>query len=200
MNASTARRDKHAHANPFFLSCLKRNEHSVPGFTPVTRFVGVELDRTIQEMEEISASEIARFRYGHFNRETLTKGIQVAESDVEFGLDDDCLHFPGLSEYSALQQNLLDIAIRWRRRKVPCLETSSVRICYVADCILAILALKRAPFGTTTARMRYQFPPRSLASCILIWICTSQTQINACLYDPPSSCHAAGSDLRTRIG
>jgi hypothetical protein len=88
MNASTARRDKHAHANPFFLSCLKRNEHSVPGFTPVTRFVGVELDRTIQEMEEISASEIARFRYGHFNRETLTKGIQVAESDVEFGLDD----------------------------------------------------------------------------------------------------------------
>jgi lysine-specific demethylase 3 len=53
LKAFNMKREKHAHANPFFLSCLKRNEHSMADFTPVTRFVGAELDKTIQEMEEI---------------------------------------------------------------------------------------------------------------------------------------------------
>ena len=53
LKAFTTKREKHAHANPFFLSCLKRNEHSMADFTPVTRFVGAELDKTIQEMQEI---------------------------------------------------------------------------------------------------------------------------------------------------
>ena len=53
LKALTTKREKHAHANPFFLSCLKRNEHLMEEFTPVTRFVGAELDKTIQEMQEI---------------------------------------------------------------------------------------------------------------------------------------------------
>ena len=53
MKAFTANREKFAHVNPFFLSCLKRNEHSMLDFIPVTRFVGAELDKTIQEMQAI---------------------------------------------------------------------------------------------------------------------------------------------------
>jgi len=64
MSAFTTRRDKRTHANRFFLSCLTRTEHSASDFSPVTRFVGPELDRTIQEMQEIlcedSAGENAR--------------------------------------------------------------------------------------------------------------------------------------------
>ena len=59
MKAFTAKREKHAHANPFFLSCLRRNEHSMSDFTPVTRFIGAELDKTIQEMQEILDKESA---------------------------------------------------------------------------------------------------------------------------------------------
>ena len=46
-------REKHAHSNPFFLSCLKRNEHNFAEFTPVTRFALSELNRAIEDMESI---------------------------------------------------------------------------------------------------------------------------------------------------
>jgi lysine-specific demethylase 3 len=46
-------REKHAHSNPFFLSCLKRNEHTYSEFTPVTRFAQSELNRAIEEMETL---------------------------------------------------------------------------------------------------------------------------------------------------
>jgi lysine-specific demethylase 3 len=46
-------REKHAHSNPFFLSCLKRNEHTLSEFSPVTRFALSELNRAIDEMESI---------------------------------------------------------------------------------------------------------------------------------------------------
>lgn len=55
--AYTGRREKHAHANPFFLNCLKRNEHGVNEFTPVTRFVGAELDKAVIDMQEILDEE-----------------------------------------------------------------------------------------------------------------------------------------------
>ena len=51
--AFASRREKHAHSNPFFLSCLKRNDHSARDFTPVTRFVPAELMRATEEMEKI---------------------------------------------------------------------------------------------------------------------------------------------------
>lgn len=43
-------REKHAHSNPFFLSCLKRNEHTYAEFLPVTRFALSELNRAVEEM------------------------------------------------------------------------------------------------------------------------------------------------------
>jgi len=53
----TTKSETHAHANPLSFICLKSNEHSMGYITPVTRFVGPELDRTIQEMQEILDKE-----------------------------------------------------------------------------------------------------------------------------------------------
>ena len=51
--ALQGKREKHAHSNPFFLSCNRRTEHGVREFTPVTRFWDEELDKAIGEMENI---------------------------------------------------------------------------------------------------------------------------------------------------
>lgn len=54
--ALQGKREKHAHSNPFFLSCNKRTEHGVAAFTPVTRFWDEELEKAIEEMEDILKS------------------------------------------------------------------------------------------------------------------------------------------------
>ncbi|KDR72484.1 hypothetical protein GALMADRAFT_126034 [Galerina marginata CBS 339.88] len=76
--------------------------------------------------------------------------------DGEFGLEDDCPPFPGLAEYiqivggatltavSALQQDLTDTAICWDGGRHHARKAQASGFCYVADCILAILALKRS--------------------------------------------------------
>ncbi|KAI6046475.1 hypothetical protein EDC04DRAFT_2627847 [Pisolithus marmoratus] len=51
--ALQARREKHAHTNPFFLSCTRRNEHVFKDFSPMTRFCQPELVEAIKEMEEL---------------------------------------------------------------------------------------------------------------------------------------------------
>lgn len=53
----TSRREKHAHASPFFLNCTKRIEHGVDEFTPVTRFLREELDQAVLDMQEILKEE-----------------------------------------------------------------------------------------------------------------------------------------------
>ena len=67
----------------------------------------------------------------------------------------DCPLFPGLCDYvrlvggatltaaSALQQNVADIAICWDGGRHHARRGQASGFCYVADCILAILALKR---------------------------------------------------------
>ncbi|PPQ68447.1 hypothetical protein CVT26_006034 [Gymnopilus dilepis] len=76
-------------------------------------------------------------------------------ADTEFGLEDDCPPFRGLPQYvqivggatltavSALQQHLTDIAICWDGGRHHARKSQASGFCYVADCILAILALKR---------------------------------------------------------
>ncbi|CCM03365.1 uncharacterized protein FIBRA_05494 [Fibroporia radiculosa] len=49
--ALQARREKHAHVNPFFLSCTRRNEHQAKDFSPMSRFCRSELADAIAEME-----------------------------------------------------------------------------------------------------------------------------------------------------
>ncbi|KAL6298095.1 Clavaminate synthase-like protein [Sparassis latifolia] len=53
--ALQARREKHAHVNPFFLSCTRRNEHQAKDFSPMSRFCKAELSQAITEMEALLA-------------------------------------------------------------------------------------------------------------------------------------------------
>ncbi|KIJ70383.1 hypothetical protein HYDPIDRAFT_172215 [Hydnomerulius pinastri MD-312] len=51
--ALQARREKHAHSNPFFLSCTRRNEHHAKDFSPMSRFCKSELAQAIKDMEAV---------------------------------------------------------------------------------------------------------------------------------------------------
>ncbi|KZT12868.1 Clavaminate synthase-like protein [Laetiporus sulphureus 93-53] len=51
--ALQARRERHAHINPFFLSCTRRNEHQAKDFSPMSRFCKAELSEAIREMEAL---------------------------------------------------------------------------------------------------------------------------------------------------
>ncbi|KAG9317119.1 hypothetical protein JVU11DRAFT_1310 [Chiua virens] len=53
--ALQARREKHAHSNPFFLSCTRRNEHHAKDFSPMSRFCKSELAQAIKDMEALLA-------------------------------------------------------------------------------------------------------------------------------------------------
>ena len=52
-----AKREKHAHSNPFFLSCTRRNEHQAKDFSPMSRFCKNELSTAIAEMERLLKEE-----------------------------------------------------------------------------------------------------------------------------------------------
>lgn len=51
--ALQAKREKHAHVNPFFLSCTRRNEHRAEHFSPMSRFSKLELTQAISEMKAL---------------------------------------------------------------------------------------------------------------------------------------------------
>ncbi|KAK7695546.1 hypothetical protein QCA50_000182 [Cerrena zonata] len=53
--ALQAKREKHAHINPFFLSCTRRSEHRARDFSPMSRFSKDELSQAIAEMEALLA-------------------------------------------------------------------------------------------------------------------------------------------------
>lgn len=52
-------RDRHAAANPFFLSCNRKAEHGVFTFNPVTRFEQGELEDAVREMQRLVNSSRA---------------------------------------------------------------------------------------------------------------------------------------------
>jgi lysine-specific demethylase 3 len=49
--ALQSKREKHAHTNPFFLACTRRNEHQAKDFSPMSRFCNAELAQVIKDME-----------------------------------------------------------------------------------------------------------------------------------------------------
>jgi [histone H3]-dimethyl-L-lysine9 demethylase len=51
--ALQVRREKHAHTNPFFLACTRRNEHQAKDFSPMSRFCNAELAQVIHDMETL---------------------------------------------------------------------------------------------------------------------------------------------------
>ncbi|KAF8962333.1 hypothetical protein BDZ97DRAFT_1122965 [Flammula alnicola] len=91
--------------------------------------------------------------------------------NAEFGLEDDCPRFAGLAEYiqmvggatltaaRALQNNLTDIAICWDGGRHHARKSQASGFCYVADCILAILALKRPTHPSPNPNSLNSMPP-----------------------------------------
>jgi len=57
--ALQAKRESHAHTNPFFLSCTRRNEHQFSDFSPMSRFDKAELESVIESMEKLLQEETA---------------------------------------------------------------------------------------------------------------------------------------------
>ena len=57
--ALQAKRESHAHTNPFFLSCTRRNEHQYSDFSPMSRFDKTELEGVIESMEKLLEEEKA---------------------------------------------------------------------------------------------------------------------------------------------
>ena len=55
--ALQAKRESHAHTNPFFLSCTRRNEHQYSDFSPMSRFDKAELEGVIESMEKLLQDE-----------------------------------------------------------------------------------------------------------------------------------------------
>jgi [histone H3]-dimethyl-L-lysine9 demethylase len=53
MAMTQLKRESHAHTNPFFLSCTRRNEHQGKDFSPMSRFCKVELAQVIVDMDKL---------------------------------------------------------------------------------------------------------------------------------------------------
>lgn len=70
------RREKHAHSNPFFLSCTRRSEHQAKDFSPMSRFCKAELEQAIVDMQELLKASRQRSRGDH----DQTEGTQPHNS------------------------------------------------------------------------------------------------------------------------
>ncbi|KAH9978099.1 hypothetical protein BGW80DRAFT_1285791 [Lactifluus volemus] len=74
--ALQAKRESHAHTNPFFLSCTRRNEHQYSDFSPMSRFDKTELEEVIKSMEKLLQEEAAV---------TLDPATELSSSDRAVG-------------------------------------------------------------------------------------------------------------------
>ncbi|KAI9568674.1 hypothetical protein HD554DRAFT_2021839 [Boletus coccyginus] len=86
---------------------------------------------------------------------------------AEFGLEDDCPPFKGMHEYipqvagvtltavDAIKENTCDVALCWDGGRHHAQKSYASGFCYVADCVLAILALRRIPPSPSS-----EVPPR----------------------------------------
>ncbi|TFK22393.1 Arginase/deacetylase [Coprinopsis marcescibilis] len=96
--------------------------------------------------------------------EFVLEAANEVQFNEELGLQDDCPPFTGLSDYvplvagatltacEVLRQNVSDVSICWDGGRHHAHKSRASGYCYVADCILAILCLKRA------APQTYQSP------------------------------------------
>jgi len=88
------------------------------------------------------------------SRQSNSTTVSIAES--EYGIEDDCPPFPGLNRYvqlvagatltavDVLKNGKADIAISWDGGRHHAQKSRASGFCYVADCILAILSLKKS--------------------------------------------------------
>ncbi|TRM70245.1 hypothetical protein BD626DRAFT_563908 [Schizophyllum amplum] len=86
-----------------------------------------------------------------------SEGAEGMNEQDDLGLEDDCHVFPSLEKYvplvagasliaaQTLMRGFADVAIAWDGGRHHAQKARASGFCYVADCVLAILALKRAP-------------------------------------------------------
>ncbi|KAI6150070.1 hypothetical protein EDD17DRAFT_1492416 [Pisolithus thermaeus] len=91
-----------------------------------------------------------------------SRDYQDKSQIAEFGLEDDCPPFHNMHEYiqlvagatltavDALKDDICDVAICWDGGRHHAQKSKASGFCYVADCVLAILALKKQPAIVTT--------------------------------------------------
>ncbi|THH03103.1 hypothetical protein EW145_g6529 [Phellinidium pouzarii] len=94
--------------------------------------------------------------YVDFILNPSNNGAKLSSQCSYFGLEDDCPPFQGMGEYvqmiagatlsaaHVLKLNTFDVSICWDGGRHHAQKSRSARFCYVADCILAILSLKKA--------------------------------------------------------
>ncbi|KAI1798400.1 histone deacetylase complex protein [Ganoderma leucocontextum] len=87
-------------------------------------------------------------------------GATVNSQQTEYGLEEDCPTFPHLPDYvrlvagatlaaaKALKEDSADVSICWDGGRHHAQKAQASGFCYVADCVLAILTLKRALTAT----------------------------------------------------
>ncbi|KAI6132369.1 hypothetical protein EV401DRAFT_273527 [Pisolithus croceorrhizus] len=101
-----------------------------------------------------------------------SRDYQDQSQIAEFGLEDDCPPFHNMHEYiqlvagatltavEALKDDVCDIAICWDGGRHHAQKSKASGFCYVADCVLAILALKKRPPAITTDTLPATRKPR----------------------------------------
>ena len=78
--ALQAKRESHAHKDPFLLLCARRNEHQFSDFSPMSRFDKAELDDVIGSMEKLVQEEGVQ-RVDSFSMKFPTQGTPRKASD-----------------------------------------------------------------------------------------------------------------------
>ncbi|KAF8579060.1 hypothetical protein K439DRAFT_1360417 [Ramaria rubella] len=81
MRAVTASGEKKLHSNPTFLSCNKRQEHTLKDFSPVSRFCWGELEAVVRGMEQLIQEESDRVA-GHTSTSSVRTSPDQASSHL----------------------------------------------------------------------------------------------------------------------
>ncbi|OCH87067.1 histone deacetylase complex protein [Obba rivulosa] len=138
--------------------------HSLVSHYKLLSSQGNTEDAVVQVVEPTPTSdkELAAYHDRAYLEFILDEKNMTASSEddpryAEFGLEDDCPTFTGLPEYVRLVagasltaarlliQKKADITICWDGGRHHAHKSHASGFCYVADCVLAILALKHTP-------------------------------------------------------
>ncbi|RDB18669.1 Histone deacetylase 8 [Hypsizygus marmoreus] len=143
-------------------SLLPSNKHRSSAVHSLIASLGLlrEPGMRVVRPEKASYKDMAVYHAREYLDSVLDPTTGVGDDGgnrAEFGLEDDCPIFSGLHDYvplvagasltaaRALITGEADIAISWDGGRHHAQKSHASGFCYVADCVLALMALKRAP-------------------------------------------------------
>ncbi|KAF5380032.1 hypothetical protein D9615_006178 [Tricholomella constricta] len=127
------------------------------------------LSKRVKVIRPVRASykDLAAYHTREYLDTVLAPQSSASHLHTEYGLDSDCPPFPALDAYVPLvagaaltaAQALIDrvapIAICWDGGRHHAQKSHAAGFCYVADCVLALIALKRAGGPKRRTRVMY---------------------------------------------